>query len=185
MAYIANDPEESNNRKLITKEAQRDAASYVVNRFESRREDGRYDPSNIKWLLGAVDEIEDFYWIFLNNKLELEYESCVGGYDVLSPEDLTQPDGQAYPIWAFFDYWINEAEDEEKTKLENRIKEKIASSIISSAQYYFENVKKHKGAWKKVSAWERVEKYYTNMINDPFNSKGVLHFQMWPNKKEE
>lgn len=164
MAY--KDEEETGNRPLIRAEAQRDAPCYIVWKHRSL--------DKILWLLGAVDEVEDFYWIALDKDFKLQYCSCVGGYDIIEPD----------PSQRFFDpYLPGGSLHEDGLAIEAEIREELSESIKKTAAHYYENVKSRKAKWRKVPNWERVERYYTEMMEDPFKSKGILHFQMWPKEK--
>ena len=67
--------ERENNYKLISREVNRDAGCYV-------------DFYGCKGILcTAVIDIDDFYYVVMDEQRKLSYHSCCGGYEVIPPDE--------------------------------------------------------------------------------------------------
>jgi hypothetical protein len=77
------------NRTQITKEAGEDLCLPVHFEFREEYDRGRnldYEgvrKDDVLFLIGAIDGVDDYYWVGLTKEGGLDYFSCVGGYTVI------------------------------------------------------------------------------------------------------
>lgn len=69
---------ETNNAKLIYQKIEKDGGKYVS--FGGR--------GNYGILVCATSTDEDYYWCFLDKDRNIQFSSCVGGYEILDEDDL-------------------------------------------------------------------------------------------------
>jgi hypothetical protein len=103
-----------NNYKLISKEVNKDAGCYV----------NIYGHKGI--LCTAVIDIDDFYYVVMDENRELVYHSCCGGYKVIPPDEELSANFSVLN-------WLREHEPESLLKIVNESLEKnevIPISVI-------------------------------------------------------
>ena len=76
------------NRTSITKEAGEDLGLPIHFEFmeETNEEEPHYEDvrrEDVFFLIGAVDGVDDYYWIGMDKNGDLRFYSCVGGYTVI------------------------------------------------------------------------------------------------------
>lgn len=73
---------ESSNYNLIVKEFEKDGGNIV-----------KFDFDSYGLLVAVSSTDEDYYWVYLNldkeNKPKINFSSCVGGYEVIKENELT------------------------------------------------------------------------------------------------
>ena len=102
------------NRKSITEEVKKDAGNYIV-----------FGDSDPLFLLGAIEEPFDFYYVVLNNKFALEFYSCAGPYKKIKKPQTKEGE---YPPKAFMD----EIEQEDLKKLYKKVEKEIREELGDS-----------------------------------------------------
>lgn len=150
------------NKVCITKEAMEDAGKYVHVAWMNDDYPGDYSEvkdEDVLYLIGAVDGIEDYYWVFVDRDFKLSYHSCVGGYgkiyDIREFPSLTQP----------LDRWMDRIEDKEAFKED--VMKQLRNFIISSLDGFF-------GQYKiKQKEWENDENYTGPTKEHP--ERGILY----------
>lgn len=117
------------NRPHIVEEAQRDAGKYVT-----------FFGGEVLRLLGAIDLVDDYYWVSLGDDGKLRLHSCVGGYDVV--EDTSR---------FFMKDWNVDY---------NKLEEEIEERLIGYARNNIEDFnKRHKAEIYKVGNKEELLRY--------------------------
>ena len=151
--YEFADPNIVDNRTLITKEVTEDSGKYVVLDYNYKPNEEEIDESKIQFLVGAMDGMDDYYYLLLDKNLKLTLSSCVIGYKVLRSEPKNQ--------------FMNTIPFEEHELFEENLRKKVIEYITMSAMdFYHGLLKKHK---------EDVE--VEEIIDSPEN--GILFFKVW------
>lgn len=117
------------NKTSITKEAQEFSGMFVHTKWRNKDYPGTnyedVEDEDVYFLLGAVNLIEDYYWILLDSRNNITYSSCVGGWTPIY-------DFREYPnVTDSFKVHLNGLKDLDKfnTYLHDKIIEEITYEV--------------------------------------------------------
>ena len=131
--YSPEHPYSDSNRIIITKEAIRDAGKYVMMGYwgDNTPPEDEVPLKNIGFLVGAIDCTEDYYWVYLDYEFNIQYHSCVGGYEVFrkKPRQVTKN-----LVWPRRDF-MSILSEEELEKLKKKTYDAIINMIYQSALF--------------------------------------------------
>lgn len=115
------------NETSILKESEEDAGKYIsLACFNSDYQNEYYDKAedkDIGYLLGAIDGVEDYYWVYLDKDHRICYRSCACGYGVIWDERRFP--NISHPMNRFMD----DLKEEEKETLKTRIRGELEKEV--------------------------------------------------------